>query len=54
MTTLPVMIWIDLTQHAQGYTAEPAEAREGDTAFVPYGLARAWVAGGGLGDCVPL
>lgn len=44
MTTPPDMIWLDLTQHAQGYTADPTEAREGDIAFVPYGLARAWVA----------
>jgi hypothetical protein len=29
MTTPPDMIWLDLTQHAQGYTADPAEAREG-------------------------
>jgi hypothetical protein len=44
MTTLPDMIWIDLTQHAQGYTANRTEAREGDTSFVPHRLAQAMVA----------
>jgi hypothetical protein len=44
MTTPPDMIWLDPTQHAQGYTADPAEAREGDTAFVPHQRAQAIVA----------
>ncbi len=35
----PARIWLDLTQHSPGYTADPDEVREGDTEFVRADLA---------------